>query len=339
MKRYILYILLAILILALFVAGGWYLDRHIPPASLIFQTPSGSVALPNYGQAPEFAGISHWLNSNPLTMKGLKGKVVLIDFWTFSCINCIRTLPYTTKWYNAYKDQGLVVIGVHTPEFAFEKDTANVADAIQRFNISYPVAQDNDYKTWDAYHNQYWPAEYLIDREGNIVDSHFGEGGYDQTENKIRALLGLATSAPADNGPNLSAINSPEMYFGTAREENLTGQQNPSPVPENYSSPSQLNLNEFSLDGNWQFAADKTTLITGPGKIKLHFSAGKVYLVAASEDKPITLHISVDGHSQPDVTVNASQLYTLFDSSAYTDHLLEINIPNSGLDAFTFTFG
>ena len=139
--------------------------------------------------APEFQGISTWLNSPPLSMAGLKGKVVLVDFWTYTCINCIRTLPYVTKWYDTYKDKGLVVVGVHTPEYAFERKTGNVKDAIGRFKINYPVAQDNRYDTWSAYNNRYWPAVYLIDKQGRIVYTHFGEGDYAQTEAQIRRLL------------------------------------------------------------------------------------------------------------------------------------------------------
>lgn len=141
------------------------------------------------GAAPEFAGIDHWLNSPPLTMQDLRGKVVLVDFWTYSCINCVNTLPYVKKWYDKYKDQGLVVVGVHTPEFPFEKSTANVEAALKRFGIRYPVAQDNAYGTWSAYRNQYWPATYLIDANGRIVYQHYGEGRYEETEAAIQRLL------------------------------------------------------------------------------------------------------------------------------------------------------
>lgn len=139
--------------------------------------------------APEFTGIEKWLNSEPLTMESLRGKVVLVDFWTYTCINCIRTLPYVTSWYQKYKDQGLVVVGVHTPEFPFERSTPNVEKALQRFGITYPVAQDNRYATWTAYRNQYWPAAYLIDKQGKVVYSHFGEGRYKETEAEIQRLL------------------------------------------------------------------------------------------------------------------------------------------------------
>lgn len=290
-------------------------------------------------QAPEFTGINHWLNSEPLTMKSLRGKVVLVDFWTYSCINCVRTLPYTTKWFDKYRDQGLVVVGVHAPEFAFEKDMDNVKAAIAQYKINYPVAQDNDLQTWRAYSNQFWPAEYLIDQQGNVVYTHFGEGEYDATENAIRQLLGLKPDIGPDNGPDLSGIRSPEMYFGTEREQYLSAAQVPSPVPIDYSFPLNLGANQFALAGNWQFAADRASLIKGAGKIKLRFFSAKLFMVAQSQDQPLVLQIFIDGQREPDVTISESKLYTLFDSTDYAEHTVEINIPSSGFDAFTFTFG
>jgi thiol-disulfide isomerase/thioredoxin len=150
---------------------------------------AGEPVLVNHGPAPEFSGIATWQNSPPLSMQALKGKVVLIDFWTYSCINCVRTLPYIKKWHDKYKDQGLVIVGVHTPEFAFERKTNNVQTAMKRFGIQYAVAQDNEYATWKAYENQYWPAAYLIDRSGTIVLKHFGEGRYDEMEKAIQTLI------------------------------------------------------------------------------------------------------------------------------------------------------
>ncbi|MEJ0021439.1 MAG: cytochrome c biogenesis protein DipZ [Candidatus Doudnabacteria bacterium] len=297
-----------------------------------------AVDIKNYGPSPEFTGIDHWLNSDPLTMKELKGKVVLIDFWTYSCINCIRTLPFVTKWYDTYKDKGFVVVGVHSPEFEFEKDTANVADAIKRFKINYPVAQDNELATWNAYSNQYWPAEYLIDQNGNVVYFDFGEGNYDKMENAIRTLLGLGTESLNEPGQDLSGIGSPEMYFGTDRLANLTSQQQPSSKETNYSFPSNLDLNDFALSGAWQFSSDKITMTKPSGKIRLKFHSGKVHIVADSPT-PQKISITVDGKTQPDVMVGASELYTLFDSADYTDHTIEITIPAAGFEAFTFTFG
>ncbi len=294
--------------------------------------------LSNYGPAPEFAGISNWINSNPLTKEQLKGKVVLIDFWTYSCINCIRTLPYVTKWYDEYKDKGFVIIGVHTPEFAFEKEKDNVQTAIQRLGIHYPVAQDNDFGTWKAYKNQYWPAEYLIDRDGNIVYKHFGEGNYDHTENAIRAALGLTGEAANNNVAKAGSVRSPEMYFNLKRIKNLSPDQSPSADAKNYTLPQSLALNNFAVEGAWHFDNDHATLVKGPGKIRLHFSSGKCFMVAASA-KPVTLKISVDGKAQPGVIVGMSQLYTLFDSNDYNEHVIDIEIPSADFEAFTFTFG
>lgn len=296
------------------------------------------IELEDYGPAPEFEGITNWLNSNPLTKEQLKGKAVLIDFWTYSCINCIRTLPYVTKWYDKYKDSGLVVVGIHTPEFAFEKEKDNVQTAIEHFNIRYPVAQDNDFATWRAFKNQFWPAEYLIDKNGNIVYQHFGEGNYDHTENVIRKVLGLSGFSSNNNIVKAGSVRSPEMYFKLSRLKNLTPDQSASADSKQYTLPQTLPLNNFALQGEWQFGNDHTELTKGDGKIRLHFSSGKAFIVASAR-KPVTLKIMVDGKPQPDVTVSMSQLYTLFDTKDYNEHTIEIEIPSPGFEAFTFTFG
>lgn len=341
----------------LFLLAGLYLDKYgagvntAPPTSPVPSSSSTTntsnlsavaqqekIDFADYGQAPDFQGISQWLNSQPLTTLGLKGKVVLIDFWTFSCINCIRTLPYVTRWYDTYRNDGLVIVGVHTPEFAFEKDTGNVANAIKQFNIHYPVAQDNYYTTWTAYQNEYWPAEYLIDKTGRIVYEHFGEGNYDHTENAIRELLGLNMNAGQMAVGNLDQIGSPEMYFGTNRLQNLTPDQSPLLSPHNYSISQEPALNNFALGGEWQFSGENAKLIGNQGEIKLKFHSGKAYIVASSNN-PVNLTVTVDGQAQPALTVKDSRLYTLFDSSDYSDHVLDIKITGSGFEAFTFTFG
>lgn len=340
MNKALPYILIVLVIL---IAGAVYVQMKHPQmenksAGMMENKALSDTELDNDGPAPEFKNVSKWLNGEPQTLAGLKGKVVLVDFWTYSCINCIRTLPYVTKWYDTYKDKGLVVIGVHTPEFAFEKVSSNVEDAIKRFNIHYPVAQDNDYGTWNAYNNSYWPAEYLIDQKGNVVYTHFGEGNYDHTENAIRKLLGLDGNMPADNGQDLSKVGSPEMYFGTNRLEYLSRAQQPSGAEKNYDLPSDLKLNTYALGGSWKYDAEKVTLTKGGGTIKLHFSSGKVHMVAESTNAN-TLKIFVDGKEQKSVTVKDSELYTLFDSEDYGDHVIEIQIPDAGFEAFTFTFG
>ena len=310
-----------------------------PSSTTTVTTGAYPTDLGNLGKAPEFTGINDWLNGSPQTIAGLKGHVVLVDFWTYSCINCIRTLPYVTKWYDTYKGQGLVVIGVHTPEFPFEKVSANVESAITRNNIHYPVAQDNEYATWDAYHNNSWPAEYLIDQNGNIVSEHFGEGNYDIEENNIRKLLGLTTAGTTvSTTPDFSAIQSPEMYFGTNRLVNLVPSQTPETTSTNYTLPSTVALNNFGLGGSWEFDPEKATLTSKTGAIKLNFTASNVYMVA-SAPTPVVLKIYVDGTYTQDVTVSSSQLYTLFSSSTYVNHTIEIDAQSTGLQAFTFTFG
>jgi thiol-disulfide isomerase/thioredoxin len=288
--------------------------------------------------APEFAGIDHWLNSGPLTMASLRGKVVLIDFWTYSCINCLRTLPYVTKWYDTYKDKGFVVIGIHTPEFAFERVTSNVQTAIGRFGIKYPVAQDNAYQMWQAYDNHYWPADFLIDQKGKIVAVHFGEGDYDKMEDEIRKLLAAGPPVAEDTGPDLSKIGSPEMYFGTLRLQYLASPEAPHQGTEAYSAPATLPLNNFALVGDWNVGAENAALAKDDGKIVLHFKSGKAHMVASSA-APVTVSVTVDGKPQPPVTIQGSQLYTLFDGDDYGDHLLELKIPKAGFTAYSFTFG
>ncbi len=313
--------------------------------------------------APDFAGITHWINSQPLTMQGLRGKVVLIDFWAYSCINCLRTLPYVTRWYREYKDKGLVVVGVHTPEFDFGKHLANVERAVQHFDITYPVAMDSHHQTWNAWNNRFWPAEYLVDRQGRVILHHFGEGHYLDMENAIRKQLGLPPKQheQAVPGPDFAAMGSPEMYFGTARQQYMAnavpqpsrrtapvrtgklggimaGTANVQPWQHRYDLPDHLKLNRYALGGLWQSTPEFVELVGTHGRIRLHFKSAKLYMVAASE-KPVTLTITVDGKPQPPVTVQASKLYTLFDSDDYSQHVVTIDIPHAGLRAFTFTFG
>ncbi len=290
-------------------------------------------------KAPDFTGISHWINSKPLTMQQLRGKVVLVDFWTYSCINCLRTLPHLKSWWAKYHDKGLVIVGVHAPEFDFEKKTANVQAAVTKFGIGWPVAQDNDMATWSAWNNHYWPAEYLIDKDGNVVMHHFGEGHYMESENAIRRLLGLAPMDREDvPSANLSGIDSPEMYLGSDRVHNMANPIAPLMFSHDYTAPARLDLNKFALQGSWRLRGEYAELTGDQGQIRLHFKSGKLHMVASSPT-PVTLSITVDGKRQPDVRVHDSRLYTLFDSSDYRDHVVTIDIPAGGFKAFTFTFG
>jgi len=307
-------------------------------AGLLCSNSQAQAPKPDLGPAPQFAGITTWLNSPPLTMAALRGHVVLVDFWAYSCINCLRTLPFLIRWQNQYKARGLQIVGVHDPEFKFEHDPHNVQAAIDRFGINYPVAMDNDMATWNAFHNEYWPTEYLIDRTGRIVYKHVGEGKYDETENAIRKLLDAGPAMGAEPGTDLSKIGSPEIYFGLDRVEDLASPEAPRAGVHSYSAPSALKLNRFALVGAWNISAEHATLARGSGEILLHCRSGKVFMVASSA-APVTLSVTVDGKKQPDVTVRESRLYTLFDSTDYAEHLVKLNVPTAGFEAFTFTFG
>lgn len=288
--------------------------------------------------APEFAGITAWLNSQPLTMESLRGKVVLVQFWTYSCINCVRTLPYVTKWYDTYKDKGFVVIGVHTPEFAFESETANVETAIKRFGIKYPVAQDNQYRTWRAFGNQYWPAEYLIDKSGTIVATQFGEGNYQQTENTIARLVGEPTPAAQTSDPDLAGVETPELYLGSEKNDGaIVASQDSAAGERSYTLPDSVPQNRFALSGVWKLSGDHAMSSADGDDILLRFNAPKVNLVAGSAS-PQTVSVTVDGTPQPPVTIDGSRLYSLY-SGGSGEHVLRLKVPKAGLSAYTFTFG
>lgn len=348
-KKLIPYILI---LLVLLIVGGMFLQYRSPEGNFlnlsfgakervdekIAEQKSTSVNFINQGPAPELSGLKTWFNSNPLTLAELQGKVVLVDFWTYSCINCIRTLPYVTKWYDTYKDQGFVVLGIHTPEFAFERVANNVEAAVKRYGISYPVAQDNDYKTWRAFQNQFWPAHYLIDKNGEIVYTHFGEGQYEATELAIRTLLGLEGefSAPAQTEQNQAGT--PEIYLGTLRLNNFGGTEQPLATEQIYAFPKKLAKNKFALEGRWRFEPEAVIHTEGFGRIRLNFTAAKVFMVAQSAE-PITLKVYVDGQLQKGVTVSGSDLYPLYESTQAGNHIIEIEFPEDGVQVFTFTFG
>jgi Thiol-disulfide isomerase and thioredoxins len=300
----------------------------------------GAEAATTPTQPPELAGIAQWINSPPLTMSGLRGKVVLIDFWAYSCINCLRAMPHVEHLYETYKDKGLVVIGVHSPEFDFEKDSTNVKDAVTRLGITYPVAMDSDLGTWNAWRNQYWPAEYLIDQNGNLIGHHYGEGDYLKMENAIRLLLGMSLlqekGSPGDSA--LGAVGSPEMYVGSTKQQNLASPENGHNGTRRFSIPPRLALNRFALASVWEISDKYARLASAHGELQLHFKAGKLHMVASSA-QPIPLEVFIDGKPQPTITVQASRLYTLFDSDDYREHSLTLRIPQAGLQIYTFTFG
>jgi cytochrome c biogenesis protein CcdA/thiol-disulfide isomerase/thioredoxin len=314
----------------------------------------GALATPY--PAPEFAASDKWLNTpnnQPISIKNLKGKVVLVDFWTYSCINCIRTLPYITEWDKKYRKDGLVIVGVHAPEFEFEKNMDNVKQAISRYNIKYPVAMDNNLDTWINYNNQYWPAHYLIDKNGMVVYTHFGEGQYQETENNIRVLLGQKTigNSTEDSGLNYNISQTPETYLGYARTEAFASPEGIiMDKANNYSLPGFLSVNNWALQGNWTI--HKQQIVSGNGKsgLQLNFNARHVYLVLGSANgKPIKVSLKLNGKlvtntagkdvKNSSVMISNYRLYDLIDQGKVANSLLEINASESGVEAYAFTFG
>ena len=303
--------------------------------------------------APEFEGIQTWLNSEPLTIKKLRGNVVLIDFWTYSCINCIRTLPYITAWDKKYRDAGLVIVGVHSPEFEFEKKIDNIKTAIEKFGIQYPVAVDNTLSTWQAFHNLYWPAHYLIDKEGRVVYTHFGEGAYQITEHNISALLNKPDLqvSEMESKNRLYSTQTPETYLGYFRFDNFANTyQLEKDRPKHYIFSSTLDLHQWTLNGPWVIEGEKSISAGNGSALKIHFKAKKVFLVMGNAgEKTITVTVSLNGKP---VTVNAGvdvmnsaiqvkeyRLYELIQQPKNAKGLLEINVSDPNLEIFAFTFG
>jgi thiol-disulfide isomerase/thioredoxin len=337
-----------------FIASG--VNGQSLPAPSAKTTKSQSAALklenglPSPYAAPEFSGIDAWFNSPPLTTQSLKGKVVLIDFWTYSCINCVRTLPYLTDWDKKYREQGLVIVGVHAPEFEFEKKADNVAAAIAQHGIRYPVALDNQLDTWSNFNNRSWPAHYLIDRDGKVVYTHFGEGEYEATENNIRYLLGLNDQAAPRQAqvPTYSNEQTPETYLGYGRADSFGGKERIVRDGKRlYRFPGQLPESGWALSGQWQVGAERITAGESGSALRLNFKARKVFLVlGTASGKPLRATIRVNGKvvggkDAPDgeVTVARNTLYELVDQKTLGKGLLEIQSKDSGLEAYAFTFG
>ncbi|KQS88096.1 MULTISPECIES: cytochrome c biogenesis protein DipZ [unclassified Rhizobium] len=321
--------------------------------------------LPIEGQAPSLDGAVEWLNSPPLTIEQLRGKVVLVDFWTYSCINCIRTVPFVRAWAEKYKDQGLVVIGVHAPEFAFEKKIDNVKKAIGDFQIGYPVAVDNDYTIWRAFENSYWPAHYLIDAKGQIRYHHFGEGNYQQTEQAIQDLLREAGSdmkasasvnpdaKGAEAAPDLQNIGSGETYLGYQRATSFSSFEAMQADTARDYSAKPLQLNEWGLSGTWTVGAEEAKLDKAEGAIGYRFSARDLHLVLGPDDsgKPVRFQVTLDGKppgadhgadtdADGNGTVTTTRLYQLVRQSAdVKPRDFQIRFLDPGVEAYAFTFG
>jgi cytochrome c biogenesis protein CcdA/thiol-disulfide isomerase/thioredoxin len=329
-------------------------------------TGASSAAPPVEGEMPPLSGAVAWLNSPPLSSQQLRGKVVLIDFWTYSCINCLRTLPYLRTWYERYKDHGLVIIGVHSPEFAFEKEEANVRRAVRDLQIQYPVAIDNDYAIWRAFNNEYWPAHYFVDATGRIRGHHFGEGGYDESERLIRVLL---TEAGAQDLPPASAVaraqgievapddadvRSPETYVGYERASNFVS---PVAVVQDkaalYQVPGSLQLNQWSLGGTWTVGAEFAQSQAAGDRIVFRFHARDLHLVLApgAPGQAVRFRVTLDGHepgadhgadtdAHGNGSVQEQRLYQLIrQSGAIQDHTFTIEFLDAGVRAYSFTFG
>jgi cytochrome c biogenesis protein CcdA/thiol-disulfide isomerase/thioredoxin len=303
-----------------------------------------SPTLQRCGTAPGIAGISRWLNTpggRPLSLTGLRGRVVLVDFWTYSCINCQRTLPHLESWNRAYAGDGLTIIGVHTPEFAFEHVASNVSEAARQLGVSYPIAIDNQYTTWNAYQNSYWPAEYLIDASGHVRHADFGEGQYARTEAFIRQLLvashpGTRLPRPtevADTTP--SEVTTPESYLGYQHLQNLVGETVEEDRMSAYRSPSAIPLDGYAYDGQWLIGSESST--AGPGAmLTLDFQARDVYLVAGGTG---TIQVSVDGRPTRAVVISGEpKLYQLVGSSSAQQGRLSLEV-SPGVQAYDFTFG
>ncbi len=366
----IVFIVIAVLVLQAGKAGPAPSVSQVPenPASDPLTVPASKAG---FLAAPELAGISGYLNApDGFRLADTKGKVVLVDFWTFSCINCIRTLPYLKDWHAKYAGQGLVIVGVHTPEFDFEKDIANVKSAVEKYGIGYPVVLDNDYGTWKAYRNQYWPHHYLIDAEGFIRFDHIGEGNYEETETQIVQLLkernasiSMNTTAPSVAATDFSKIGTPEIYFGTDFIRQPLGNDNPlaQDVPIRFTFPSDSRFTPDSayLDGNWVLRAGFAELLSPTGRVALVFTANKANIVAGTDaSMTVALTATVDGKSLDEtnrgsdaakeengtdkdglfVPVRDQRLYNVVSTADYAQKELVFNV-TQGFRLYTFTFG
>ena len=354
------------------MAGGAMMSRTAmtgngPAMTAMHGAAAGDGTLPVEGKLSELAGAVEWLNSAPLTAEQLKGKVVLVDFWTYSCINCLRTMPYVKAWAEKYRDQGLVVIGVHAPEFAFERDIGNVRKAIKDLGITYPVAVDNNFAIWRAFGNQYWPAHYFIDAKGQIRHHHFGEGEYAQSEQVIQQLLEEAgrknvansvVSAKDAKGVQQAAdmgqVASPETYLGYERAQNFASPEGQAAdQARSYTAPAKPSLNQWGLAGSWLSQPEQVTLSQGTGRIVYRFHARDLHLVLGpgKDGKPVRFRVTIDGATPganhgTDVaadgsgTITGQRLYQLVrQSGSIGDRTFSIEFLDPGVQAYAFTFG
>jgi len=337
-----------------------------PAAMMKAAEAPASKALPVEGSLPSLSGAVEWLNSPPLTPDELKGKVVLVDFWTYSCINCLRSIPYVRAWADKYKDQGLVVIGVHAPEFAFEKNIGNVKQAVAKLRIDYPVAIDNDYAIWRAFNNEYWPADYFIDANGKIRHHFFGEGDYAESEKVIQQLLAEAgkgnlpvdmvsvSATGAEAASDQADVKSSETYIGFARSENFASPGGAvGDTPHVYSTGDLSRLNDWGLSGDWTVGGQSATLNKTDGALSFRFHARDLHLVLgpSADGKPVRFRVTIDGlspgeshgadvNSDGEGVVTDHRLYQLVrESGPIVDHTFSIQFLDPDVQAYAFTFG
>jgi len=344
---------------------GFLHTAAITVAAAIPSTSTSRVALTDEGPMPDLGGAIGWLNSAPLNARSLRGKVVLVDFWTYTCINSLRPLPYVKSWAAKYKDAGLVVIGAHTPEFSFEKEPTNVENALRDLKVTYPVAIDSNYRIWQSFNNQYWPAEYIIDAKGRIRYHHFGEGEYDQSERVIQQLLkengtsrldGSTVNVAADGveaAPSRDA-GSPETYVGYRRAERFASPGRLAhDSPKTYEPPARLSLNRWGLSGSWNVGAESAVVQRASGAIVLRFHSRDLHMVlsAANNGAPVRFQLKLDGASPGEDcgadsdsdgmgAIREPRLYQLIRQKSHVeDRTFEIEFLDPGAQAFVFTFG
>jgi thiol-disulfide isomerase/thioredoxin len=347
-------------------ASEW--TRFLTRANQLFRATAhpAAVKLPVEGRMPSLDGATEWVNSPPLAAAGLRGHVVLINFWTYTCINWLRSLAYLRAWAENYKDQGLLVIGVHTPEFDFEHDLGNVRRAVKAMGIEYPVAVDSDYAIWNAFGNRYWPAFYFVDAQGQIRHHRFGEGEYEQSEMILQQLLTEAGSGGTDQ--DLVSVNttgveaaadwaslwSPENYLGSERTENFASPNGAVlDTPHAYAAPARLRLNHWALAGDWTVKRQAIVLNQAEGRILYRFHARDLHLVMGpvARGTPVRFHVRIDGQplgaahgtdvdDQGNGTVTEPRLYQLIrQPGPVSERTFEITFPDSGVHAYAFTFG
>ncbi|MBI2541434.1 thioredoxin family protein [Candidatus Woesearchaeota archaeon] len=356
---------LALIVVIFVIASILYIESQKPKTGKIPDQPENES---KYPRAPDFAGIDRWINSEPLNIAQLRGKVVLVDFWTYTCINCIRTLPYLKDWDKKYSDKGLTIVGVHTPEFGFEKKYENVLKAVNDYKLKYAVAQDNNYVTWNLYQNRYWPHKYLIDIDGYIRYDHIGEGNYEETEKMIQTLLhermgrlnqkgridvdmthpsGMMNLSPQD-------IGTPELYFGYQFDRGNLGYQGLKPNEiVDFKFPARPFRNFAYLDGAWKYNADNMELISDDGSILLIFKAKDVNIVAGSESNSTIfvflnnqyldkenegMDIAIEGNKSMS-KAGEFRLYNIVSGKDYDEKIIQMDVFGKGFKIYTFTFG